>query len=377
MNQTVTTSELIDSIYQASLDRSVWSSVLRQVAHNLNAQSALIRLVDHKKQGIGFSASFGYEQSFINIYAEHYIQVDPFQKIFEQVPDGTVFPQQAILPMKDYKNSEFYNDFVKPQEKSHAIGGVFLKTPNTWVQLGIQRNIGQPLFEQQDANELKLILPHLKRVISLNKQIEQIKNKNHFLGATVDHYPFAAVLLDYRGYLLGLNRSAEKLIINKLFNIKGKELTFYNQSLNNQFYKTVGLVINGREIPDAFIRCKALNGDQYRMFISPFKKRGSDFAGVITEQQRGLLVAIFPETTQIKLEYSVCNRLFEVTKAEFEIVQLLINGMSIEEIVHLRGVSESTIRSQLKSLFKKTETKSQSDLVQFILSQFPQISNNG
>ncbi len=62
------------------------------------------------------------------------------------------------------------------------------------------------------------------------------------------------------------------------------------------------------------------------------------------------------------------RRLYSLTGAEAELVKLLVEGASIRQAAERRGVATATARSQLKSVFSKTGTKRQGELVQLVLS---------
>lgn len=57
------------------------------------------------------------------------------------------------------------------------------------------------------------------------------------------------------------------------------------------------------------------------------------------------------------------QRLFGLTPAEAEMTELLANGESLESIAEVRDVSVDTVRSQLRTVFKKTGMPRQGELV--------------
>ena len=59
---------------------------------------------------------------------------------------------------------------------------------------------------------------------------------------------------------------------------------------------------------------------------------------------------------------------FDLTKAETGVVRALAQGRTLAEIAEDRGRSLGTIRSQLKSIMAKTETRSQTELMRLTLS---------
>jgi DNA-binding CsgD family transcriptional regulator len=60
--------------------------------------------------------------------------------------------------------------------------------------------------------------------------------------------------------------------------------------------------------------------------------------------------------------------LYDLTRAEAELVDLLCDGIPISEAARRRGVTTNTARSQLKQVFSKTETGRQADLVRLVLA---------
>lgn len=68
---------------------------------------------------------------------------------------------------------------------------------------------------------------------------------------------------------------------------------------------------------------------------------------------------------------------FGLTAAEIDVVQQLTMTTSLQEVADLRGRSIATVRTQLKTILHKTETKSQVELVRLILSMSALSSRSG
>ena len=62
------------------------------------------------------------------------------------------------------------------------------------------------------------------------------------------------------------------------------------------------------------------------------------------------------------------ERLYDLTHAEAELVRLIAEGNSLEQVATARGVTMNTVRSQLKQVFSKTETSRQGELVHLVLA---------
>ena len=63
---------------------------------------------------------------------------------------------------------------------------------------------------------------------------------------------------------------------------------------------------------------------------------------------------------------STLKRSFELTDAELEICRLLLNTRDTSQIAQFRGASVHTVRTQLRTIFSKTQTATQVDLIRMI-----------
>ncbi len=64
--------------------------------------------------------------------------------------------------------------------------------------------------------------------------------------------------------------------------------------------------------------------------------------------------------------HALLRDLFKLSDAEIEVIQLMVEGYSVAEIAHRRCSSVPTVRSQLSSIFSKTDTKTQMDCVRMV-----------
>ncbi|GEM_PF-5581069 len=71
-------------------------------------------------------------------------------------------------------------------------------------------------------------------------------------------------------------------------------------------------------------------------------------------------------------DYSISDdrlmSLYGLTRSEAQIVARLARGLTLEEIAATRGQQLNTIRTQVKSVFRKTNTRRQSDVIKLVLS---------
>lgn len=61
------------------------------------------------------------------------------------------------------------------------------------------------------------------------------------------------------------------------------------------------------------------------------------------------------------------QELYRLTDAETQVLQALAAGKSVEEIADQRGNAPATVRTQLKALYRKTNTSRQAELLRLVL----------
>ena len=66
-------------------------------------------------------------------------------------------------------------------------------------------------------------------------------------------------------------------------------------------------------------------------------------------------------------------RLYGLTGGELRVVVALAQGLGGKEAADMLGISEPTVRTHLKSIFSKTETSRQTDLLRLLQSSTPPI----
>jgi DNA-binding CsgD family transcriptional regulator len=80
-----------------------------------------------------------------------------------------------------------------------------------------------------------------------------------------------------------------------------------------------------------------------------------------------VLVFVADPDQQIKPAANLLRECYELTAAEARLAMPLIEGHSLKEAAEICGVTHNTAKSQLKSIFVKTNVRRQSELVKVLL----------
>jgi hypothetical protein len=116
---------LIAAIYEAGMDFSLWPYALGRIAAAYGAPSAGLA-----RQGRTPSECWGFSsESDPNIekqYIDHYHSVNPIWQRASSAGVGTVQTDTMVMPRRELKRTEFFNDFLVPQQMESMLNTVVL-----------------------------------------------------------------------------------------------------------------------------------------------------------------------------------------------------------------------------------------------------------
>jgi DNA-binding CsgD family transcriptional regulator len=125
----------------------------------------------------------------------------------------------------------------------------------------------------------------------------------------------------------------------------------------------VGKIVNGQSVAQAIPLRDHYNK---RTFIGHVL-RLEDFSNDIFDASAILLVLI-QVGAPAALDDRLLSLLFNLTPAEARLLRALADGLRLQIYAQSAGVKISTVRSQLKSIFSKTGTNRQAELLSFVAS---------
>jgi len=94
-----------------------------------------------------------------------------------------------------------------------------------------------------------------------------------------------------------------------------------------------------------------------------------------SETSHSQLLLAIDQTKQNPLSAQLTEK-YQFTQKEQQILIGLIHGNNVKEIANKEFISENTVRTHLKSLFRKTDTNSQTQIVGLMLSHESQVLNS-
>jgi len=204
-----------------------------------------------------------------------------------------------------------------------------------------------------------------------NQILNKISNTNEAMQAfdtLLNKSRFKMIILDHALNIVYHNQNAESLRRHLERRPESKELKIHalkKIALATKQYEELFTCGNH----GGLCAVDYLDQNQEQIYLRPIYNKDEIDGSLSTNY---LLLVVDQTSNNKALNAELVDR-YELTDKEQSVLINLIHGKGIKQIANSSFVSENTIKTHLKSLFRKTNTKSQVDIVRLILTDESQI----
>jgi PAS domain-containing protein len=239
--------QLIDMIHEAALDTALWVPVMEQVADAVGGQGATLARLN-MLDGSGEAILARSDPATLDSYAAHFqsrnvltIVEDP-ASYRAGVSPGVATDENA-LPRDAFLRSEFYNDFLRPQDIDSALWIRLELADREVCTITIGRSARRGRFAAADLEAARLLQPHLVRAYKMGRNLAASRD----LALAIDHARHAVLLLDRDGRLRHANALAAALLAaGKALTVSAGRLLAGNASTNSQLQALIAAGLYGK-----------------------------------------------------------------------------------------------------------------------------------
>src|SRR5262249_25873422 len=108
-----------------------------------------------------------------------YCSKNPWLQHDELYQTGKVFLGDDVVTPRELLATEFYQEYLRPQDCFHRLCGVITRTGSKTTFLAVHRPLASPRFTERDMRRIQELLPHLEGALRLHFEILQHRNREH------------------------------------------------------------------------------------------------------------------------------------------------------------------------------------------------------
>ena len=357
---------MLSGVYDAALHPSQWGDALGRIASHIDASSAFLFSSHSHTEPEAFVHVHNQPAEMLHGFGSYWHTQDEWALAARrtgQMRRGTWVVGSELLPPERLVKTAFFNEFCKPHGIESLVGGVLFDGSEAdrmpFTNVSWYRPPGALPFQGAEKERLKKLVPHLQRALRIQRNVRSLVDErvDKALGAT----RVASLVLDRQGRLHHHNQLAASFL----------------RSLPDgcvRFGQLRGIGAScSPSVPEALAACSASNPVRIVALLpgSPPQVIGGTLMQLPSEEvpslgvhgpERFLFLIELPRTDGHGAAAAVAE-LFGLSAAEVRVLGGLLEGSSPAEIATASGTAVATVRSQIKSLFIKTNTSAQTELL--------------
>lgn len=275
---------------------------------------------------------------------------------------------EAAISDAELLASPYYRNYLKRVDVRHGLGiCLWSNQQKKFVVASFNRRASVGPMGPKEISLARELQPHLANLYGIYRRFEQTDLASRSLRSSFDRLPVGILLLDANGTLLECNAKADQLLCAGTSLVRKAEggLGARIGSVNLRLQATLKRIIaaDSPSAPEVFF-IPGVESSVHDGLIAHLCTLPEVASGTLAA--RGRVLCFLYEAGGVHVDESATLRLkcaIGLTTMEARVAILLREHNDPECVASKLGVAISTVRSHVKSLFLKTGTSRQSELV--------------
>jgi DNA-binding CsgD family transcriptional regulator len=357
------------ALFSAAIGRASWNDFLACLAEH--AEGVRTQIIGYDDQtGLAVDmAEYGYDPGYIETYREHYAALNAWAPGFMSKPIGAVIDSEEMCPIEELKKTEFYHDWLRPQEDIIQGGGALLFHDATRV-FALGGNI-----RERDAETMKepwlrtvgYLIPHLRQAFDVSRALAGAKLETMIVAREgLRSVPGIAILAG-DGRLVFANTTAETMLEEGhpiAADWKGRLVC----GRGNQRLSDIAMFRLASRAASFTIDVPGDDGATWQLRFTRFHLL-DDLPPLLAhamEIHGQCLLLLASRMEKGENPAADIAQALGLTQSEAEVALLVADGLSSREISERRSVSVNTARNQVQSAMTKLGVRRRTELVKAI-----------
>ena len=369
---------LIQQLYAAPGTAGGWQTFLESlrcaldgsaasfISHRLNSHQGNITVNAHADPGA------------LRLYNEHWGAADPwaYSPKLERVSGQAVVVGDELLPHRDVQRTAYYQDFARRYDIVRTVAGMVEARPDVLSVISINGSERRGPFGEREVALLQPIVPHVRQALQLHRRLSAADAATDDFASVINTSRRAVFLIAAGGRIVFMNQAASALTaMRDGLTVERHELWASRIADTRRLRALIAAAIEtakgtGIGAGGTLVLGRPSDKRPLIVLVCPVARQRAVVPGV--ESASAVVFVTDPDLSDVPDEGTLCA-LFGLTMAEAKLTCLLARGLTLQEAGDRLALRRETIRSRLKTIFEKTRTHRQADLVRLVLSGAPRI----
>jgi DNA-binding CsgD family transcriptional regulator/PAS domain-containing protein len=370
---------IVEQVYATLEEGQAWRALLESLSEALDTRAIHLLGIDMRRGLLTYSEGARMTPELDLEYIQRYQFIDPRVAMASAPGFPAWIHCHEHFDEKFVLADRFYQEFLLPNGGRYLSGLKLHQDGDALVFLACIRSQERGPLEAEGVAFVERLRPHLERVCRLG--IDRfVYSTQALVGHTlINQLRQPVILMTSTGEVIQTNRAADRLLCTT-------RLVRIDQGRLWLPYRELQALLHGAQEMEAGLRARAPGhacAQADRRSFRAAEQAGGDclygfYSVLVPEQVMGsfglrplVMLYLYHPDSAHEVDAGLLSAAFGLTLAECRIAALLADGKPLREIAECLGVQYETVRTQLKSIFQKTATNRQPELVRLLMNLPP------
>jgi len=321
-------------------------------------------------------AAQNFEQAFIDDYLQNMIMHDPTVQFIVAHPQQSLIHDSEVITEREKDKHVYYDWHHSYSDTRHRLAGMALIENRVSSGLTVHRTRSQGDYHADAVSRFEFLLPHLERAVSIGFKLGTLGAYQQMSFEVLNANPVAIVILDETARLVFANEAAQRLArAQEGLILVSEGLSLQHMHQNRRLQKLIGDALSPHNLGDhdltgVMTAFRRSGRRPLSILVSPLQR--AQF--LLAKSRPAVCIVISDPERKTTLSDVMLRSLYGLTPAESRLARHLANGVPLRTAAADLTITYKTARTHLVSIFRKTATSRQAELVTLLLSHaLPQL----
>ncbi len=350
---------LIFRLTDAAVSPDAWASALTALGDSFGGSACGFTINDPARRHTEVSVSTRLDPGDIERYNQHFHKIDLFtlNGITTARAGTPVFASHQWIEDAVMESSEFYNDFLAPQDIFFNLGAVVSGPDPVGTFITFLRSRQKGPFSAEECLVLQRLIPHLRNAVHLHRLLRTAQITNSWRESLHE----GIVVVSASGILLEMNQTALRLTsANDGVRITSRGLLEFSRARQGGSRRCVTSAdwATG-QCPEEYSALLADRPSGLQPYVVRRIPVRDSFARTVSAARASAIFEILdPEKPSRNLEHTL-RQLYGLTPCEVRFAMAFAEEGDLKRVCEQLSIQVSTGRTHLQKLFLKTGVRTQ------------------
>ena len=362
---------LIALIYEAALDRRMWPHVADRLADAAGAIVCQISTYDGLTNTAANVAPRVPSEALLR-YEKYWVHHNPLVAAGRRQPLGTILSIHDLIPRDELVKKAIYGEFLSPLGLEEKLGATLVDDGSCWAAFGVWRPGRMGPFCRAISEHLVDLVPHLQRALQMNARTAELEMTRTASAELLNRLQQPVLLVDAACRILFANCASEEILTDQFGlhpDAKGV-LRGINSGETDMLHQAVAqgtrpAPFGARRGGGPFHVSRGSRQSPLTVSVIPLP---AETYWLAPHRPAAILFIADPERVDNPTAAAL-RASFGLTHTEAAMAIEVLNGGGLKAAAARLGIAPTTARTHLTSIFDKTGTRRQAELVRILLKQ--------